>query len=372
MMNERPVLIHILSSNRWGGIERYAYDISRSFLAKGWRVVAFTRDTGGVDPLLRDAGIELRHAPLHGVVDLPSALSMASFFKELPKTDVIVHAHHYRDAFTALLARKIARRKDIRVVSTRHHVRRGRDNFLFRRIYRNTDAHIFVSEASRRRFLDTWRNRQLPFPEERIKVIPYSLYITEAQPTPEPERGPVTAMFHGPLIPGKGLEVLIDAMSLLKGSKIRLKIVGTGQPDYVDSLRRRAITRDVMEMIDWHRHTYRPLDLMEECHFGVLPALTQEAFGLSNLEYMVSARPQITTGNGAQNEYLTDGREAFMVPPSDAGALADAMRHLASDRELRRRMGVAAAQTFNSLLAWPIFMSKLMNAYLPSHTEMLS
>ena len=99
-------------------------------------------------------------------------------------------------------------------------------------------------------------------------------------------------MFHGPLIPGKGLEVLIDAMSLLKRTKIRLKIVGTGQPDYVDSLRRRALTREVMDMIDWHKHTKRPLDIIGGCHFGVLPSVKEEAFGLANLEYMASGRPR--------------------------------------------------------------------------------
>ncbi len=362
-MSRGQTLIHILSSNRWRGIERYALDICRSFISEGWRVVAFTRDARGVDSLLREAGVELHHAALRGYFDLPSAFSMAGFLKTLPPGDNIIHAHHYRDVFTALLARKIAGRKDIRVVSTRHIVRRGRDSRLFRRIYRNTEAHIFVSEAVRRRFLDSWHDRPLPFPAERIHTIPNSLYIDDIETVPEPERGPVTAMFHGPLIPGKGLEVLIDAMSMLRAEKIRLKIVGTGQPDYVDSLRQRAITRGVMDMIDWHKHTFRPLDIISECHFGVLPSVREEAFGLSNLEYMVCSRPHISTGNGGQKEYLTDGKEAFLVPPSDAGALADAMRHLASDRELRLRMGANAAESFRTRLAWPIFLPKLKRAY---------
>ena len=362
-MGCKGVIVHILSSNRWSGIERYTLDICRSFIDEGWRVAAFTRDARGVDPLFREAGVELHHAPLHGFFDPSSAVSMAKYMKTLPEGSVIFHAHHYRDIFTVLLAKKLARRKDIRVVSTRHSVRRGRDNRLFRRIYRNTDAQIFVSETAQRRFLDTWHGRRLPFPADRMHVIFNSLYIESPEPLPEPERGPVTAMFHGPLIPGKGLEVLIDAMSLLKRTKIRLKIVGTGQPDYVDSLRRRALTREVMDMIDWHKHTKRPLDIIGGCHFGVLPSVKEEAFGLANLEYMASGRPHVTTANGAQKEYLTDGREAFLVPASDAGALSDAMRHLASDRELRMRMGAAALATFRDTLAWPRVLPRIKRAY---------
>lgn len=58
---------------------------------------------------------------------------------------------------------------------------------------------------------------------------------------------------------------------MLKGSRMRLWIVGSGTPDYVDKLRRRALTRGVMEMIDWKRHSDNPLGLIRECDFGVLP-----------------------------------------------------------------------------------------------------
>ena len=172
-------------------------------------------------------------------------------------------------------------------------------------------------------------------------------------------------MFHGQLIPGKGMEVLIDALTHLKGSRIRLRIVGSGTSDYVDRMRRRAIARGVMDMIDWRKHSDDPLVHIRETDFGVLPSVTEEAFGLSNAEYMLCGRPQICSSNGAQPEYITDGREGFLVTPGNTAMLAEAMRKLGADADLRHRMGERAFATFRDTLSWPHFIKLLTPLYLP-------
>lgn len=325
--------------------------------------MAFTIDAKAVDSLFEKEGIQLLHAPLWGVFDFGSAKVLAREIGRHPVGSVTIHAHGFRNAFTALLARKIAGRKDVKVVMTRHKVERGVDSWLFRRIYRNLDAMIFVSELARQRFLSTWHGRRLPFSPDKLHVIHNSLNLPLLPPKPKEEKGPVTAMFHGPLIPGKGIETLIDALSMLKGSRIRLRIVGSGPSDYVDKMRRRAISRGVMEMIDWRKHTDSPFQFITESDFGVLPSVKEEAFGLANIEYMLSGRPQVCTANGAQPEYITDGREGFFINPGNPAKLAEAMRKLAADPELRARMGERAFATFSATLSWNHFITKLSLLY---------
>lgn len=360
--NEERCLLHIVPSNRWSGAERYALDICRYFLSKGWRVEAYTRDAKVVDSLFAEAGVGLRHAPLQGLADPTTLLLFVRDFRDLPE-GAIIHTHRYRDALLAMVARRISRRSDLRIINTRHIVRRGRDSWLYRRMYRGLDAQIFVSEAACGRFLSTWRRRKLPFPKDRITVVHNSLYMVLGDMEPEPSKGPVVAMFHGPLVPGKGLETLIDALPRLKGLRLRLRIVGTGHPDYVDALRRRAQTRGVMEMIDWHKYTSDPHPLIREAHFGVLPSVVSEAFGLANLEYMANGRPQVCTGNGAQTEYLTNGTDALIVSPGSVEDLAEAMRRLASDAALRVRLGEAARANYQRGLAWSRFASRMEGIY---------
>lgn len=357
-------LIHIISDNRWTGVARYALDICRHFRKEGWDVAAMTRDAKAVDSLFEKEGIGLIHAPLGGMFELSAARNLSKRISGMEPDSVVIHAHGFRNAFTALLARKLAGRKDVRVVVTRHKVKKGNDSWLFRRIYRNVDAMIFVSHIAATRFLSAWHGREIPFAGNKINIIHNSLYLDSGREEAEVPRHPLTAMFHGPLAPGKGVEVLIDAMALLKGTRIRLRIVGSGTPDFVDKMRRRAITRGVMEMIDWRKHTDDAISLIAECDFGVLPSSAEEAFGLANIEYMACGKPQVCSSSGAQPEYITDGREGFLVPPANPGALADAMRKLAGDPALRERMGQRAKASFNDNLSWPRFIRQLMPIYL--------
>ena len=105
-------LIHLISSNHWGGAWQYALDLCSHFLGKGWKVTALTCDAKAVDDRFRSAGVGLRHAPLRGLFDPASALILSSMLKEIPAGEGIVHVHRYRDAFTALLARRLAKRPD--------------------------------------------------------------------------------------------------------------------------------------------------------------------------------------------------------------------------------------------------------------------
>lgn len=361
-MSGRRRLIHLVASGVWGGAERYALDVCRHFAMRGWSVSAYTRDAKAVDTLFQESGIDLRHAPLQGLADPVTLRLLTSHFRaEAPGT--IIHAHRYRDAFLAIAARKLARRPDLRIVATRHTVKSARDPHIFTKLYGAVDANIFVSELARKRFMSPWLESRSPFDPSRIHIIPNSLILNYAEPGPEPSKGPVIAMMHGRLIPGKGLEVLIDALPRLRGLRTRMRIVGSGNPDYVDSLRRRAFSRGVSDMIDWFKYRTDVEHLISESHFGVMPSVMPEAFGLPNIEYMAGGRPLITTLNGAQCEYLTDGKEGLLVPPADAAALADAMRCMATGPELRSRMGLAARARFLGELEWSKIAKKLENVY---------
>lgn len=362
-MNERPVLIHLVSSNRWGGAQRYAFDICNHYHGMGWRVAAVTRDAKVVDNHFRDAAIPLFHAPLRGFFDPASAVILARVIRSLPLDCTYVHVHRYRDAFTVLLAKRMAKRPDIRVISTRHTVRQGRDSWLFRRIYDKINAHIFVSRTAFDRFRAPWP-ASLPMRMETVHIMHNSVNIPCRPRDPEPEKGPVFAIYAGPIVKGKGIETIIDALAALRGLRIRLRIAGQGNPDYLDSLRRRAMARGVMEMIDWKNLRDTPVELISQSHFAVLPSVEREAFGLPNIYVMAAGRPQICSPNGAQSEYLSDGESAIFVPPADAHSLAEAMKRLASDPDLRTRIGQNALDAYLRSLSWQSFIPRLTETYL--------
>lgn len=361
--NSARRLIHIISSNSWGGREQYALDLCRSLLQRKWSISVYTRNALAVDQHFISNAIDLRHIPLGGFFDLISIWSLSrDFLKEQKST--IVHVHNYKDALIAILARKLCRRtSDIRIVMTRHKATAGIDSWLFNKIYRNLDAHIFVSKLAKHQFLTTWQNKQLPFSEEKLFMLHNSILSAPTAPDSEPVGGPKIAMFHGRLSPEKGVETIIEALPKLRDKKIRLWIIGSGDPDYVDSLKHKALALDVMDMIDWKGYVEDVHSFISLCHYGILPSIWQEPFGLSNIEYMSHGKPQICTNNGAQSEYLTEDKEAIFVSPGDSDAMADAMILLTENTDLRKEIGNAAFQKFQSELSWDKFCNKIEHIY---------
>ena len=67
----------------------------------------------------------------------------------------------------------------------------------------------------------------------------------------------------------------------------------------------------------------------------------REGIPVSLMEAMAAGVPAVATDSGATRELITDGA-GLLVPPSDRGALAEALRHLGADPELRARLGSAA------------------------------
>ncbi len=355
-----------MPSNLWSGRERYALDICRHFDAAGWDVSVMTRDARVVDTPFEECGIRVMHTPFHGIVDRESVKRIARVMRDIPRgATAVVHTHRYRDALRAVLARHLAKRPEIRIVNTRHSVRPATANCLARRLYRAIDAHIFVSRRAAEEFLSPRCHGEPVVSRSNVHILHDSLLDAPATITPMPERGAVTTMFHGPLRPGKGLETLIDAMGLVKDRKIklRLRIMGNGSPDYIDALRLLALRRGVMDMIDWRRADAWPLPMIGTVHFGVMPSVVTEAFGLPAAEYMAMGRPVICTATGAQPEYLSDGDSALFVPPGDARALAGALCQLARDSALRTDMGEAAFSAFHRILPWEAFARRLETIY---------
>ncbi len=78
----------------------------------------------------------------------------------------------------------------------------------------------------------------------------------------------------------------------------------------------------------------------------VFPSL-KEGWGLVVLEAMAAELPVVTSDIPVLLEYLTDRETALMTRAQDAGSLADGMRELAGDDELRTRLVMSGRQVPN-------------------------
>ncbi|MFG1709019.1 glycosyltransferase family 4 protein [Nonomuraea sp. M3C6] len=149
----------------------------------------------------------------------------------------------------------------------------------------------------------------------------------------------------GRLVPQKGFDLLIEAFAQVapEHPDWRLRIFGTGP--------RKAQLSGLIEQYGLGEHVTLPgrTDRLEkELTDASVYALSSRFEGLPMvmIEAMTHALPVVAfdcpTG---PRDVLTDGVDGVLVPPRDVHALAAALNRVIADRELRVRMGRAAAKT---------------------------
>ncbi|MGB9181932.1 MAG: glycosyltransferase [Pyrinomonadaceae bacterium] len=146
----------------------------------------------------------------------------------------------------------------------------------------------------------------------------------------------------GRLVQDKAQDVLLDAFSRAGDGlkEWRLAVVGDGR--LRDTLRARAEDLGIAGRVDWHGIVEDPHAFYREACIFALPSRVE---GTPNalLEAMSCGLP-VVVSDGAPGplELVEDGVTGLVVPVNDPSALAAALRRLAGDKALRRRLGEAA------------------------------
>jgi glycosyltransferase involved in cell wall biosynthesis len=145
-------------------------------------------------------------------------------------------------------------------------------------------------------------------------------------------------LYVGSLHPLKGLDVLLDAWSLLGHPSAMLTVVGDG-PARQDVGRRAALAAVSSVRLTGHLDREALAAEYASADVFVFPSLS-DPWGLVLNEAMACGLPVVTTSApGAAEDLVSDGWNGYVVRPGDAVALAEAMRALAADADLRASMG---------------------------------
>jgi glycosyltransferase involved in cell wall biosynthesis len=153
-------------------------------------------------------------------------------------------------------------------------------------------------------------------------------------------------LYVGRVVEQKGVHTAIASLPLLP-AEAELSIVGEGDRPYRSRLEELASTLGVYERVrfDGQRTREQLIEVYREADAVVFPVQWSEPWGLVPLEAMALGRPVVATGRGGSGEYLADGHNALLFEAGDPVALADALRELAADQELRRRLTTKGYQT---------------------------
>jgi glycosyltransferase involved in cell wall biosynthesis len=154
------------------------------------------------------------------------------------------------------------------------------------------------------------------------------------------EEGPMFLSV-GDLGHNKGTWDIIEAASMIAPDHPNAKWVFVGRGDF-DDLRARARTAGIEGQVEFRGAVSdeEKINAYLEAAIFLLPSYG-EGQPLSILEAMAAGLPVISTPVGSIAEVIEQETNGLLIPPGDRGALAAAMGRLASDTDLRQRMGQA-------------------------------
>lgn len=153
----------------------------------------------------------------------------------------------------------------------------------------------------------------------------------------------------GRLAPWKGQDLAITAFSdALGASAATLRIVGAamfGEDEYAASLPQVAQRLGLGSRVAFDGFVDDVASVLEDSDVVVHSSVVPEPFGQVVLEAMGSGCAVLVADQGGPAALVTDGVDGLHYKMGDRSSLADALRRLADDAPLRRRLGEAAATT---------------------------
>jgi L-malate glycosyltransferase len=327
-------------------MERFVLRIAEAQSRDGHAVSVMAFQGGPLEAEARARGLSV--VVLGGVHKAFRAARGAVEFMRLRPN--IINAHNQTSLHYAVLGKRVSGAK---VVLTNHGQGMGSSRTPGRAEWRQTDSVVTVSEAVARHIAE-----DEAVPKERITTIYNGVEFQPARRQraqvrtelgiPEDQ---VVGIIVARMDDRKGHETLLRAMAILHretASVTPLTVLMAGDGEQRAKFERLAqeggLRPDDVRFLGFRDDVP---DLLAASDLFLLPSLT-EGLPLSLLEAMSHGLPSIATPVGGIPELLTPGRHGILVPAKDTAALADALRSLSGDANLRRSYGQAALQRVRS------------------------
>ncbi len=148
--------------------------------------------------------------------------------------------------------------------------------------------------------------------------------------------------FVGQLDERKGVKTLLESFAMLSQKYHRTTLLMVGEGKLQSRLEKMAGQCRGQVVFAGFRDDVA--DVMKIIDALVLPSLW-EGFGIVLIEAMAAGKPVITTNVSNMPEIVQDGREGYLVPPSDSEGLREAMAKLIKHPAQGRKMGENGFET---------------------------
>jgi len=149
------------------------------------------------------------------------------------------------------------------------------------------------------------------------------------------------------LVPWKGHHVFLDAIATLAGEFPEARFIIVGAPvfdtqEYANRLRTQAKQLGLEKRVCFAGFRWDLPQVLAALDIFVHPALEKDTSPLTVISAMASGKAIIASAVEGVREIIEHEREGLVVPPGDVEALAQAIRRLLTDPNLRHKLSQGA------------------------------
>jgi len=175
------------------------------------------------------------------------------------------------------------------------------------------------------------------YPFEDIGIVYPGAFIDQFQMCTLPNLERLRIVFAGLVMPYKGPQTLVEALSILHDADVDFQCAIAGASPlegFIDELRAFVEAKGLENQVEFLGYLQRPqlIELFATHNVLVFPSVWEEPFGRSQVEAMAAGLTLITSGTGGSGEVIEPGISGLTFPAGDAAALAEALMSLPKNR----------------------------------------
>lgn len=354
----------------FGGVERHIIGLLKGLRGHGIDTLLFLFYDHELAAQARSHGFEPIILPRYNSYFLSTARYMAQVLQQ--RQIRIVHVHGYKATVFSLLARYWY---SFSILKTEHGLLEpmvGRPvqkmyNYLYRFLdilaTRKANAIVcYVTEELQTHYRGAYHGLQsITIPNGIASIDRLSL-----QRPSEFREDWFNLVIVGRLETVKGHSLAIEAIAAASNlADLHLQIVGSGPCESeLKILAEKLNISHKIHFLGFQRNAY---NYIAYCHALLMPSL-HEGLPYTLLEAMALGAPIIASQVGGLAEVLQNDITALLIPPGNSEALAQSIRRLYSDPELRCRLAKNAQQLQQTQFS----LEKMIQRYLSAYQKLLN
>jgi glycogen(starch) synthase len=342
-----------------GGMAHVVAEVSRALVQEGNEVDVIT----ALDEHLAAAetmdGVKVhRVAPYHGrplnFFAWVHQLNLAMLEKGVTlcrrKNFDLIHAHDWLVAYPGRALKHIFH---LPLIASVHATEFGRNNGL------HNDDQRYIGEVEWWLTYEAWKvicnsrymreevETVFNLPSDKIEIIPNGIrpaafQVRKVDPAVRQRfaaPGEKLILFIGRLVREKGVQVLLEALPMIRDHFPDTRLVVAGRGPFEEDLRRTALNLGVDRFVTFAGYIDEPVrnQLYAQADVAAFPSL-YEPFGLVALEAMATGTPVVVSDTGGFAETVEHEVNGIRAQTGNAGDLARQITRLLAEPELARRL----------------------------------